>query len=156
MILEANEAETRLNNPDNLINQLRSRMNSGLVSDRNSLMPFGFHKDNKASAVVSLPPSIDDLIDDAGNQITATARANKIDGIKDSAVEVLDRALNTLKIHIDTVDNPTKLSKIATDMSRIINDGDDSKSKGQSFNQVIVYRPIEMNINTYETIRVHE
>lgn len=158
MILESNEAELRLNNPSNLINQLRLRMNSGAVSDRSSITPFHGLQTLPAKAddrIISLPPSIDDLVDDVEDQIATAAKDKQIKNISVSAVAVLDRALINLKSRIDEVERPKDLAKIATDMSKIIHDDGDN-NKVNNFNQVIVWKPMVANENHYETIRVHE
>jgi len=157
MILEANEADARLNNPDNLINQLRSRMSAGIVSSRNNIMPFvGLSSiPAKDNVIVSLPPSIDNLIDDVEQKLIDAEQNKKLSSIKTSAVAVLDQALTNLQSRLHEVERPKDLAKIATDMSRIINDSDD-KGKVNNFNQVIVWKPMVANENHYETIRVHE
>ena len=156
MILSNAESESRLTNPDNLINQLRSRMNAGLISDRGMLSHLGLIKTKAAEVnIASLPPSVDDLIDDVEQKLDEVNAAKNNKAAKASAAAVLSSALSSLEVRIHEVERPKDLAKIATDMSRIINDGDDKKT-GNSFNQVIVYRPIEVNVNSYETIRVHE
>lgn len=95
--------------------------------------------------IPALPPSLDNLIETAGEKA-------KIARINNTALDILGDTLKELKLRLIEVKSPKDLAKIATDMGKIINGGKDDKKNNGNINQVIIYKPAMSNEHHYETI----
>ena len=139
------EIESRLNHPDNLVNRLNR------LTDKNSAGLFGIER-SKPAGITSLPPSIDKLVDNLGSKLVKSR-------IEAGAEEVLNTAIEQLKYRIGDVDKPEKLSRIATDMSKIISEvheGNQSRKYGTGNQQVIVYKPMVLSESSLQIVHVNE
>jgi hypothetical protein len=146
MILEHEEVNARLANPNNLLNRLRSLtkpQDSSIVS----IPSHANHLEPSSNPI--LPPTIDELVDDVEDKVN-TARCYS------GAKEVLASAIDSLKVRIVEVDNPSQLSKIAKDMGKIVNGFDENKPKDVSRSIPIIYRPVQLTENNYQIVMVSE
>lgn len=143
MLLSDEQVDARLGSLDNLFNRLHgSGLGNGLVN--NTYLP---EKPSRSGPVElpSLPPSIDSLIDTAEEKIKL-AHANT------AALDILNGSLAELKLRLCEVESPKDLSRIATDMGKLINGNNQDKKSGNNMNQVIIYKPVMSTENRYETI----
>jgi hypothetical protein len=145
MILNNNELNERINNPDNLINRLNV-LRQG-KSDKKALdifIPPNAEENKSESTNPQLPPSIDELEEQIKNGL-----------IKSTARKVLGDSLDLLSHNINNVDNPNQLSRIARDMREILKEDKDSDS-GKQPGQVIIYRPIINQEQNYNAVYVND
>src|SRR5574338_75480 len=129
MLLSDSQVNERLNSLDNLINSL-----SGLDRlESHQIIPA---RDNKEIEIPTLPPNIENLVDDLETKLR-TAKINE------SALDIIDMSLEQLKMRLCEVEKPENLSRIASDMSKIVsgNRKPEDESNGKTQNQVIIYRP---------------
>ena len=167
MILEDTEVISRLESPLNLMNQL-SRLTAAKpnpmslfvgsgenpISARTNLLLVGdrFNSaENETKTEIQSQPLSDDnlseLVDGAEKKI-------QLGIIKTKAADVLNSALDQLRIRLPEVNRVKDLSTIAKEMNSIVTEESDKK---QNVNQqVIVYRPILNEISKYETVISHE
>lgn len=151
MILEQDEAEDRLNSSDNLLNKLRL----ATTSDRGVRKDFAEMYGIREAEVVNpvLPPSAEELVGSLEDKIQlGLAYAG--------ATNVLNESIAMLSRNLPNVDptKPALLARIAVDMNRIVTGINEVRNggKNQSSTQVIIYRPVMMNENHYETVHAHE
>jgi hypothetical protein len=181
MILDNEELKARESSIDNLVNRLRLRTagsnqdidmiddqdfsaflsRSVITSPSGQLLPGQLpKKTNEIPAVPGLPdsnpsaselPTLDDLVTDSATKI-------RLGIIQGSALDVLASTLEQLKANMYDVDSPKTLSKIATDMSKIVTGirTSENKETGPVNQQVIIYKPIVNNEAHYETVKVNE
>lgn len=130
MLLNEEEAITRLSSPLNLINRLRAV--------------------TAPVAIPSLPPKAEDLIPDLESKIAASRNSTK-------AAEILSETLDELRVRLPEVIKPEKLASIANDMNRIIHsEAERNKNSNVVQTQVIVYAPQVIQESEFETIDVLE
>lgn len=131
MLLSDEEVNARLSSPLNLLNRLREA--------------------SKKVDIVSLPPKIEDLVENVEDKLSASQNLDK-------AAVLLGSALDQLQVRLCEVSKPEKLSSIAKDMNAIIHSAAErNKSNGDVHNtQVIVYAPQVMAESEFETIDVLE
>lgn len=133
MILNDTEVNERLASPLNLINRLKSEMNKGNAMD------------------TFMPPSVDDLIENVEDKLKLGSAHNR-------AISVLDDCVSALAGRIHEVDKAKDLSRIATDMSKVVNSIDEIRNgrdkKGGS--NLVIWQPIIMTETHYEVIQVRE
>lgn len=167
MLISDLDLEERIKSPDNLINSLRARLEgeSKAVSVRiPEVLPF---KPTHATTArnISAPavfdtsmgldnsfPALDDLVSNPADKI-------KMGLAKTSAAEVLVDTLNHLKSKIEDEQSPLSLSRIATDMSKVISSIEASGKGKTDINigqQIIVYRPAIATENNYESVYVND
>jgi hypothetical protein len=161
MILSNDEVDKRLTSTSNLLNRLNILSNGGLaVKDTHKpIQPVPVSQDSHEPELVDQsdnlePPSVEDLIDNARNKIALGLAT-------ETALDVLCSSTRELKTQLDmgAVEDPKLLSRIATDMSKIvvgIRNSEKSKNDGPSQQQVIIWKPIIQNESHYETIHVNE
>lgn len=145
MILEKEEVDERLSSPLNLLNRLKKLTNTEVVTipPRNSISI----QEQLNSAV--LPPTIDELVENVEDKL-ATAKCYS--GAKD----VLASAITLLKNNIEKVDSPVQLSRIATDMGKIVNGFDENKRTTPSVAIPIIYRPVMLTENSFQIIQAND
>lgn len=156
MLMNDSEIEQRLNSPDNLINRLRSRLNGGftgleLVTQTSKDNAVAELVDKSSSAGIDFP-DVTDLVENADDKIRASL-------IQTTASEVLIDTLENLKYRLGEADNPTQLSKIAADMSKVIASIKQSTKVDNNLNvnqQVIIYKPVMHTEAHYDAIQVSE
>lgn len=148
MILDKNEIDERLASPNNLLNRLRM-LTGGNKKDIVSIPRAVFNDSKSAETHPSLPPDIDKLVEDVEDKVN-TAKCYS------SAKSVLAISLESLKSRIIEVDSPAQLSKIALDMGRIVSDFDANKNASTDRTIPIIYRPVIMTENNFQTIMVNE
>jgi hypothetical protein len=155
MILNHEDAEDRINSADNLINRLNLATRSSSVRGRSNAMQetFGIiDQPSDPTNIPSLPPTIDSLIDDVENRLALSSAYRSSVQVMNDAVQMLGRNL----INIDPT-KPEKLSRIASDMSRIVATINDAKTSGRRDGSVvIVYKPVMMAENHYDVVQVNE
>lgn len=155
------DIESRINHPDNLINRLRlSTFNSKVDSvvslpiiDVPSSKRTTFDASNPAgvNSTDSATPTIDDLIDDIETKINLGCAHT-------AAVDVMKTALNELKIRVIEAEKPEQLSKIATDMQKIIA-GLAAKNKDKDSDarpQLIIWKPMIVTAEQFNEVHVNE
>ena len=149
MILDKEEIDQRLSSPLNLLNRLRrlTSVDNNIVS-----IPSSVSEENSSSRIEghpSMPPPVDELIDNISDKL-ATAKC------RSGAKEVLESAIEGLKLRVFEVDDPVKLSRIATDMGKVINGFDDSSKNNPSNSIPIIYRPVMLTENNFQVIQVND
>lgn len=151
MILDNDEMDSRLESSNNLLNRLR-----GFDKSHNPKEPLAVFKVPAVthdSKPVFMPPSIDELVSDADDQI-------KLSGLSTKAMDVLETSLDNLKLRLPEVAKAEKYSTIAADMNRILHSIAEAKEnrKGNQTNniQVIVYAPQVIGEEYFETVSVRE
>lgn len=181
MLLNNNQVESRLHSLDNLINRLSGqkateqaqpaeekieaekepnrfelygipRFSPGESSKNEviDILPGKVKPARQDESLAVLPPSVTDLIADAEDKI----KTAKLNGL---ARDVMDEALYNLRARMDEVAHPKDLSRIATDMSRLIaNNNMHTVDVGPKTGNVIIYKPIVVNENHYEALQVAE
>jgi len=148
MILETEEINERLSSPLNLLNRLRK-----LTSVENKIVSLPPSEQNSQSRSdvrhPSFPPSVDELVDNIEDKL-ATQKCYS------GAKEVLASSISRLKERLEEVDSPVQLSRIATDMGRIVNGFDESKKSTPSVSIPIIYRPVMLTEQSFQVIQVNE
>lgn len=150
MLMNKNDAESRLNSPVNLINRLRGAT-EGAINNSNKIITIPATAQENAkvpSAVLTIPPEAESLVIDLKHKI-------KLAGVKGKAVDVLDGALDELANRVHDIENVSKLGTIADIMNRIAN-GADGKANHGHMNQLVIWQPIMIQENHYESIQVSE
>ena len=155
MLLDNKGIETRLNSSHNLMNRLKSisRKKSNLISlpdsrerEEDSKLAVFDANSNESSL------SADSLIEDLDFKLQRGSMKRK-------AVNVLSNTLDALAANIHDIDRPATLSKIATDMSKIVYNLDEDARSAQNnpqSQQVIIYRPIMQTENHFDSINLQE
>lgn len=141
MILQNDEIEARLSSPENLLNRLAKLTTRSPVS-----IPEVIDSSENLSDSV---PSVADLVDNLENKLTGGKAYT-------NALNVLAESTELLRSRIGEVRKPEKLSKIASDMSRIVNGFNEKNNKNSNNNTVIVYKPVVNNESHYETVYANE
>lgn len=149
MILDKEEIDSRLSSPLNLLNRLRA-----LTSSENKIVSISSSIQTESSQSrpgqhPSLPPSVDELVDGIEDKLN-TARC------KSGAKEVLATAIERLNVKVNDVEDAIQLSRIATDMGKIVNGFDSVKGSSQATAIPIIYRPIMLLETNFQTIQVNE
>lgn len=137
MIMNTEDVDARLGSPDNLINRLR-----GSVSGSRSVVSLPAESIAGSTSVTSLPPPVDDLIDDIEDKFNNSRALS-------GAAKVMAESISLLRDRLPDVDRPEKLARIASDMSKIINNENDKNASQKTFNQVIVYKPILVSESSF-------
>lgn len=160
MLLTDDEIQDRLESPLNLMNRLKEISGK---KEKVSYLPEKEKKpvkeddddfNNQSLAPVSdslpfQPPSIEELIDNFENRIRAGQIVN-------SALEVMQTTVDQLRVRVlDDDVKPEKLSRIAGDMSKVI-DSFRGEKKGSNPGSIIVWKPIMVNENRYESVIGHD
>lgn len=145
MILDKNEVDARLESPDNLLNRLRRLTGQSQIVS----LPSDSEVKNSPASSPLIPPPIDELVDNVKDKL-ATAECYA------GAKEVLKDAINGLKLRVFEVDDPVKLSRIATDMGKIVNGFDENKKEKTGRVVPIIYRPVMLTENNFQSIHVNE
>lgn len=139
MILDNNEALARLESPHNLLNRIRN-----ISGDIGPVLPDRVEKN---SPVIGIAPTADELIDDLDDKLID---AKTVSG----ANAVLSECINALRGKMDRISKPEKISKIAVDMSRIIQNS--KEEKGDKNQTVIIFKPLIASESSFEVVHVHE
>ena len=163
MLLNDNELNARLESTDNLINRMRSVRQVSQVSEtepeQKEISSFlsllnGSHRPSSRAVIdiPALPPSSENLIENLEDKIK-TAQVNH------NALAVLDDSLILLRDKLVDVQHAKDLSRIATDMEKIlngsrINERENNRTTGTG--GVIIYKPIIVNESHYESVTVQE
>lgn len=134
MILNEAEMNARLDSEDNIVNRFRKLTDAAVVS-----IPEYVETNND-----KLIPSINDLVTDVDDKI------NQSKGLS-NAKALLAMSTQKLISRLDEVDKPTDLARIASDMNKIVNGLEGSKDK-RTQNNIVIYRPVQNDINHYETV----
>ncbi len=142
MILETNEVDARLNSPHNLINQLRQKMEPSRIVSISEVV-------NDRPAQIASLPSLDELVPNAEDKINLSRALS-------GSTAVLADSVESLRMRLGEVESPAKLSRIASEMSRVIDSLKNKKDDSNSKQQVIIYKPVFHQESHYETIHVSE
>lgn len=133
MILEQNDAQERLDSPNNLMNRLKE-----LTQTKSG-----------QSDIPSLPPSADKLIDNLEDKL-------KIGGLKSKAADILSTVLDELKNRLPEV-KPDRMHLVADSMNRILTAETAKRDiSGDGKPSIIIYAPQQHIESHYETITVTE
>lgn len=151
MVLDDLEVESRLNSLDNLVNRLRRLDNIEEKTDASLAVFIPAEQEAiKQSDITALPPSSEELIED----LEAKLRKNNI---KLLASDVLENSLESLRYRLDEVDKVRDLSRIASDMGKILTSIDPPKESDKTAkNQVIIYKPVMVQESHYNSLQVNE
>lgn len=148
MLLELEDTNNRLSSVNNLINRMKIDPSKSF----NKLELFGVPEVKTAkSEVIGIPKT------ESPEEIQRQVESEMRNGlIKQSAKAVLGDSLIKLQQRLPEVDKPEKLSRIATDMSKILDVLEPRSNDVIHGQQVIVYRPVMNTINSYESMHVSE
>lgn len=146
MILDKEEIDSRLSSPLNLLNRLKKLTNASVISIPSSISNPTDSSESR-SQHPSVPPDVDSLVDNLEDKL-ATAKCYS--GAKD----VLAKSISRLNERLEEVDSPVQLSRIATDMGKIVNGFDESKKSNPSVSIPIIYRPIMLTEQNFQVINV--
>ncbi len=145
MLLSTEDVNARLSSPDNLINKLKS---VGHGRSSGALVNMPARNDAKPAVILGLPPRVDELMGDIDEKLVAGLARNK-------AAELLTKTLQRIEHHIDEDTIPAnKLPHLATVMNVIANVTE--QGNGSRNQQVIIFRPMIVQENHYDTIQVSE
>ena len=144
------QVESRLNSPDNLTNRLAALRNPAKKAD---LVDLGIPSvsRNDTNILPFMPPSVDTLVEKIDEKINLRLA-------EEGATGVLLDSITQLRQRLNEVESPAQLSKIASDMGKIVIgiNRNETDKKTASFNQVIVFKPMMMTENHYESVRANE
>lgn len=141
MILDAEDTNVRLESPLNLINRMKFL---GTQKEK-SLEIFGIKEDKLENESPLMPPSADKLILDLESKL-------KLGTAHDKAVDVLHDSVVMLHANLHNVDKIDKLSRIATDMGKVIANIDEIRQGRKTNAPVIIFKPITVTENHYESV----
>lgn len=145
MILNDDEIQQRIESPINLLNRLRktSTPRSGAIG------PFTPSSSPAVPVhIPTLPPKAEDLVNDLEDKIAhATARSK--------ANSILVKAMTELEHRLPEVQKPETLSRIASEMSKVIAN-QDAKPTNNQMSQIIVYAPQIQPMENFEVIDIQE
>ena len=158
MIMNTNEVNDRLSSPDNLINRLgllTGRIQPGKADI--STFTGESHRENvKVPEIMSMPtpegvPSIDDLMDNVENKLNQNLA-------KKGALGVLVNSITELNSRLSEVDKPESLSKIAKEMSSVVNSLNEAEAEKsvRTQAQIIIWKPMVIEQTNYEVIVANE
>jgi len=139
MILDANEIDARVSSPLNLMNRLRS------ITTVPSI-PVEVQYDKSPTEIVSIP-GVDELVESVDDKIN---KASALSGAKALMAETISR----LRQRLIEVDSPVQLSRIATDMHKIVNA--EVENHKPNLAPIVIWKPEMHNENHYETVVVSE
>lgn len=181
MLLEDHEVDSRLNSNENLISLLEVRKgvtilptNPPLKKEGDTTVPpkvreligrlgnMGDSSSNiselfgvSSKTVESASKGLIGNRFDADLAIKVKARDEKIESAHEEALDLMVSCITNLKGKLNEVGKPEKLSRIASDMSKIISNLKDNGGDNSVRNtQVIVYAPQVSKESDYETINV--
>lgn len=144
MILEDNEVEARLSSPLNLLNRMRA-----LTEVESLVKPVLIPEVVNENGEFDDAPSISDLVDNFENKI-AGGKAYT------NALGVLGESVQMLRAKLHEVEEPKQLSRIASEMSKIVNGFNEQNKNKNMTPTVIVYKPVVNNEQHYETVYANE
>jgi hypothetical protein len=149
VLLNQVETEARLNSPSNLMTRLRLLKNT---TKDISLFTGGVVNNSCSNSEPSSPS-----LPQSAEQVTAELEEQIKDGlIKSTARKVLGDSLELLSIRLPEIDKARDLSRVATDMGRIINDLTPKQEENHNHQQVIIYRPVINQESHYQSVHVSE
>lgn len=138
MILDDTEVVTRLNSPLNLLNRLKN------ASSKNDAMStFGVEKNTDKTSIVTLPPSVDELVDSLEDKLSESSLVSK-------ASNVISAALDELLPRLGEVSKPRDLAQIAANVRRVIGD---KRGQSEGNKNVIIYKPVIVNESHFEVVQ---
>ena len=141
MILNDDDVLARLDSPLNLMNRLK-RIQGG---DSPCLpVPTTAEVVEDYTEAVQ-PPSVDELIDNFENRITQGR-------IVETSLAVLDETITQLRFRLPEVEKPERLSRIATDVSKVIDSFRTTKKESHGNAPILVWKPVMVNENYYESV----
>ena len=143
MILDSNEIDARVSSPLNLMNRLRAL--SGIPSIPDNIQNGIIHR--KEETTIPSIPSVDDLVESVDDKIN---KGKAVSGAK----AVMAESINRLRQRLIEVDNPVQLSKIATDMHKIVNAEVENRKPNNA--PIVIWKPEMHQENHYETVVVSE
>lgn len=129
MIMTNDEISARLDSPLNLINRLKE-----LEVKVPEIVSLPVAKQQSKVAVVGLP-SIEDLIDNPEDRI-------KLAGIKTRATDALSSTVELIAARVADTEKPEKLSKIATDMMKVIDTINGDRRESHANRPIVVFTPM--------------
>ena len=137
MLLTESEVDDRLSSPLNLINRMRQATDS-----RNPTSP------TKALELF-MPPKVEDIIVDAEDKI-------KLGLAHKGSIDVMGKSIEMIRERLHEVEKVKDLSRIAVEMSRVNAEISEIRGGGKGLNQLVIYQPMIVQENYYETVRVNE
>lgn len=158
MLMTDLEINERLISPDNLLNRLhkstnRSVSNLPIIDTVKVSIPALPARDDSNSKTVrseNREPTIDELIESVDTKVS-------IGKAHTSAIDVLNSALHELKYRVSEIESPEKLSRIASDMSKIISNSTPSKKEDDAYkSQVIIWKPMMIAIDDMNVIHAND
>lgn len=161
MLMTDLEINERLISPENLLNRLhkstnRSISNLPIIDIIKVSIPSLPSNDTETKTAKSeVSPAnreltIDDLIDSVETKIN-------IGKAHTSAIDVLNHTLDTLRMRLNETETPEKLSRIASDMSKIITNSTSSKKEDEmAKTQVIIWKPMMIAIDDMNVIHAND
>lgn len=152
MLMTNEEINSRLNSSDNLINKLKSLINGdhhkSSIIDVTPTTPTVNSPSNKDEA--SEIPAVSELIENAQDKIKIALAQTK-------ALDVLNNTLDELSLRVVEAEGPKDLSRIASDMSKIVTGIRTAENKKDvPTSQVIIYKPVMALESHYQTVVVNE
>ena len=152
MLMTNEQVEARLSSPDNLANRLASLRNPPKKADLVDLgIPTPSRFKDSDNVLPFMPPSVDTLVEKIDEKINLRLA-------EEGATGVLLDSITQLRQRLNEVESPAQLSKIASDMGKIVIgiNRNETDKKMANFNQVIVFKPMMMTENHYESVRANE
>ena len=151
MLMTNEQVESRLNSPDNLTNRLAALRNPAKRADLTDLGIPSVSRSSETNILPFMPPSVDTLVEKIDEKINLRLA-------EEGATGVLLDSITQLRQRLNEVESPAQLSKIASDMGKIVIgiNRNETDKKTASFNQVIVFKPMMMTENHYESVRANE
>lgn len=103
---------------------------------------------NETNVLPFMPPSVDSLVENIEEKINLRLA-------EEGATGVLLDSITQLRLRLNEVESPNQLSKIASDMGKIVIgiNRNETDKKVNNFNQVIVYKPIMTSETYYDSVR---
>ena len=138
MILDDTEVVTRLNSPLNLLNRLKNAS-----SKNDAMLTFGVEKNTDKTSIVTLPPSVDELVDSLEDKLSESSLVSK-------ASNVISAALDELLPRLGEVSKPRDLAQIAANVKRVIGD---RRGQSEGNKNVIIYKPVIVNESHFEVVQ---
>lgn len=158
MILDDSEIDERLGSPKNLVNIIALKRNGSaprIPEKVNELLGRLRNTSEEKTAEIA------EVFDVDSSQVLKQAKKDtsgrdiKIESAHDEALDLMVDSMRTLRTKLNDVDKPVQLSKIASDMSKIVGN---LKSKTEEGNkqqvQINIFTPATRKENEYETINL--
>lgn len=161
MILNDDQVNERLNSVSNLVGRMKKLEQDKTIIDDSNARPELTYLPEKTK-IPELIPSLpsrndnDNKSDGVTNLVEELHRKSMKYVVGKKAFSVLDQTLNLLEDNIYQLENPKDLSRIASDMSKIIAATEDKTEDKATKNNVIIYRPVIHNESHYQQIAVNE